>query len=239
MISSSVSGCTVSRQAFMARKQFLSSGNYARSKTATATEAKTARQVKKRGDEERAAPDHVGRRRGIANGEDVVSMTTAKRASVAACHAGHHRARRLILIVAAKLRAMELMIALFVGPCSAVVLRLVLLLAAAARGISVFRNDIAAALSQGGCADYEDAIVLSSDIIVCRGRWTGHVRNGSKLCSGSFTICSWKHKWILSKIPWSKVVETPGCYAYDAAQDGNRCGPCRANINSVSSAMTW
>lgn len=82
---------------------------------------------------------------------------------------------------------------------------------------------------QGACAN---AVPLTRNVRACSGDWTGHVQFADNLCGSQFKVCSWLNQRELGEIPWTQATGVPGCYAYNAAQDGDTCSACKEDLGS-------
>lgn len=61
------------------------------------------------------------------------------------------------------------------------------------------------------------------------------VRNNYRVCIKVFwfQLCTWRDDNHLKEIRWATATQLDGCYAYNAAQDGNKCIPCKSDVGSV------
>ncbi|KAK7483221.1 hypothetical protein BaRGS_00025514 [Batillaria attramentaria] len=85
--------------------------------------------------------------------------------------------------------------------------------------------------SSSGCADAtREALIGMENVAGCGGNWTGHVTNASTLCAPGWRVCSWYDHTLLGNITWDLATSFPGCYAFNAAQDGGRCRECRDDM---------
>ncbi|KAK7109342.1 uncharacterized protein [Littorina saxatilis] len=87
------------------------------------------------------------------------------------------------------------------------------------------------AAKSAGCADSSrEALQGFERVAGCAGQWKGHVHNASALCGPGWRVCAWYDHVLLSNITWSQATQFPGCYAFNAAQDGGRCQECRDDL---------
>ncbi|XP_025093186.1 hemicentin-1-like [Pomacea canaliculata] len=87
------------------------------------------------------------------------------------------------------------------------------------------------AASQVGCADgTQEGLGGHARLAACAGTWEGHVHNASTLCAPGWRVCSWYDHTLLRTITWKNATSFPGCFAYNAAQDGGRCRECRDDL---------
>lgn len=88
---------------------------------------------------------------------------------------------------------------------------------------------------QVGCADgTQEGLGGHARLAACAGTWEGHVHNASTLCAPGWRVCSWYDHTLLRTITWKNATSFPGCFAYNAAQDGGRCRECRDDLEHVS-----
>lgn len=69
-------------------------------------------------------------------------------------------------------------------------------------------------------------IITENQVSVCKGSWSGHIRNATSLCAPGWGVCSHKEQHLLRRIQWKQATAIPGCYAINAAHDGGRCREC-------------
>lgn len=75
--------------------------------------------------------------------------------------------------------------------------------------------------------------MVEDQVSVCKGSWTGHIRNASHLCAPGWGVCSHEEQHMLSGIHWKQATSVPGCFAMNAAQDGGRCLECGHSMDRV------
>ncbi|RDD36397.1 hypothetical protein TrispH2_011668 [Trichoplax sp. H2] len=69
--------------------------------------------------------------------------------------------------------------------------------------------------------------VYETLVIACPGGWRGHISN-AKLCARGYHVCNKNDRAsLLSKITFSRGIQIPGCYAFNAAHDFGRCIDCK------------
>ena len=84
-----------------------------------------------------------------------------------------------------------------------------------------------------GCS-VSGQIIQGDKISVCKGTWSGHIRNATHLCAPGWGVCSHKEQHLLSMVQWQQATAIRGCYAINAAQDGGRCRECSNTMDTVS-----
>ena len=91
-----------------------------------------------------------------------------------------------------------------------------------------------------GCADgSREALQGFERVAACGGQWVGHIVNATALCGQGWRVCGWYDHALLSNITWSQATAFPGCYAFNAAQDGGRCQECRDDLEQVSFFLSF
>nr|XP_022288617.1 hemicentin-1-like [Crassostrea virginica]XP_022288618.1 hemicentin-1-like [Crassostrea virginica] len=75
-------------------------------------------------------------------------------------------------------------------------------------------------------------IIQGDKISVCKGTWSGHIRNATHLCAPGWGVCSHKEQHLLSMVQWQQATAIRGCYAINAAQDGGRCRECSNTMDT-------
>ncbi|KAK3094428.1 hypothetical protein FSP39_001668 [Pinctada imbricata] len=85
---------------------------------------------------------------------------------------------------------------------------------------------------KSGCADGSESVLKQHNkISVCPGKWTGHIRNATHLCSPGWKVCSFEDYSMLRDVRWEHATSFEGCYAINAAHDGGKCRECREDLN--------
>lgn len=95
------------------------------------------------------------------------------------------------------------------------------------------RTDHCPLFPGSGCADGTTEGFQNDrhpNIAACDGHWQGHVQNSSHLCAPGWQVCSYREEGLLKGIEWADATAMPGCYAFNAAQDGGQCQPCTSHL---------
>ncbi|XP_065186701.1 fibrillin-1-like isoform X1 [Sycon ciliatum] len=81
-----------------------------------------------------------------------------------------------------------------------------------------------------GCLHKEGGVVIeANEINACPGTWTGHVLLGTcSVCAVGWRVCSWRDNLLGTSLETSNMFR--GCYAMDASNDNETCGPCVDNV---------
>jgi len=91
-------------------------------------------------------------------------------------------------------------------------------------------------LTESGCADGSSEGLqskLRQNIAACDGAWVGHVENSSALCAAGWKVCGWNTLDLLRTLNWDDAVSLHGCYALNAAQEGDGlCRPCHDQVTT-------